>query len=67
MLFCLVIDAIYTRVSEIINQLKILINIRINWSVDTGLRYGPIESMGVKLGADISKGPEDFAFCISLL
>lgn len=36
------------------------------WNVGAGARYQPIKDMGVKLGADIARGPEDFAFYISI-
>ncbi|OIQ38391.1 MAG: hypothetical protein BM563_06120 [Bacteroidetes bacterium MedPE-SWsnd-G1] len=41
-------------------------NDEVIWNLGFGVRYRPIESMPVRLGADFAKGPEDFAFYISI-
>lgn len=41
-------------------------NEEVIWNVGTGIRYRPIHDMRVRLGADIARGPEDYAFYVSI-
>lgn len=41
-------------------------NDEVIWNLGTGIRYRPIKSMPVRLGIDIAKGPEDYAFYVSI-
>ena len=60
-------DAVaFTGISAAFKSLDELINEDIVWNVGIGARFLTSESLGVKIGADIARGPEDYAFYISI-
>ncbi len=60
-------DAVaFTGIGAAFKSLDDLINEDLVWNVGIGTRYLASESLGVKIGADIARGPEDYAFYISV-
>ncbi len=56
----------FTGIGAAFKSLDDLVNEDIVWNVGVGARYLASESLGVKIGADIARGPEDYAFYISI-
>ena len=56
----------FTGIGAAFKSLDNLKNDNIVWNVGVGARYLASESLGVKIGADIARGPEEYAFYISI-
>jgi len=60
-------DAVaFTGIGAAFKSLDDPVNEDIVWNVGVGARFLTSESLGVKIGADIARGPEDYAFYISI-
>ncbi len=53
---------VFTGIGAAFKSLDNLKNDDLVWNVGVGARYLASESLGVKIGADIARGPEDYAF-----
>jgi len=56
----------FTGIGAAFKSTENLVNEDLIWNVGVGARYLASESLGVKIGADIARGPEDYAFYISI-
>ncbi len=56
----------FTGIGAAFKSIDNLKNEDLVWNVGVGARYLVSESLGVKLGADIARGPEEYAFYISI-
>jgi len=56
----------FTGIGSAISSVDQNISNEIVWNAGAGVRFTALKSLGVKVGADIARGPEDWAFYVSI-
>ena len=56
----------FTGIGRAYNSIEKLNSDEVVWNAGGGFRYTIARALGLKMGADIARGPEDWAFYITL-
>lgn len=56
----------FTGIGSTLSSVDEQINNELVWNAGTGIRFLAIKSLGLKVGTDIARGPEDWAFYFSV-
>lgn len=56
----------FTGIGSTLSSVDQNINNEVVWNAGAGLRFMALKSMGVKVGTDIARGPEEWAFYVSV-
>jgi hypothetical protein len=56
----------FTGIGSTLSSVEKDINNEVVWNAGAGIRFMALKSMGVKVGTDIARGPEEWAFYVSV-